>query len=157
MLRAPCGLSLVTIPEPSGWLFDVMKLDHLGIAVPDLDNALMFWRDALGLELDDIEVVESEGVRTAFLSVGEASIELLEPMGEDGVIAKYLTKNGPGIHHICLKVDGIQERLDTLDAAGVRLVDRTPRPGAHGKNVAFLHPKASGGVLIELAEPGEKA
>ena len=134
-----------------------MKLDHLGIAVPDLESALAFWRDALGLELSDVEVVESEGVRTAFLPVGDASIELLEPLGDEGVIAKYLEKRGPGIHHICMRVDGIEETLDSLDAAGVRLVDRKPRPGAHGKKVAFLHPKAAGGGLVELAEPGDEA
>ena len=134
-----------------------MKLDHLGIAVPDLDAALEFWRDALGLELVDIEVVESEGVRTAFLPVGDASIELLEPMDETGVIARHIDRRGPGIHHICMKVDGLQEHLDDLDGAGIRLVDRQPRPGAHGKNVAFIHPKATGGVLLELAEPGDKA
>ena len=134
-----------------------MKLDHLGIAVPDLESALAFWRDALGLELSDVEVVESEGVRTAFLPVGDASIELLEPLGDEGVIAKYLEKRGPGIHHICMRVDGIEETLDSLDAAGVRLVDRKPRPGAHGTKVAFLHPKAAGGVLVELAEPGDEA
>ena len=134
-----------------------MKLDHLGIAVPNLETALVFWRDALGLELSDVEVVESEGVRTAFLPAGEASIELLEPLGDEGVIAKYLAKSGPGLHHICFEVDGIEKTLESLDAAGVRLVDRKPRPGAHGKNVAFLHPKASSGVLVELSEPGDKA
>ena len=134
-----------------------MKLDHIGIAVPDLEAALRFWRDALGLELVDIEVVESEGVRTAFLPVGDASIELLEPMDNTGVIAQHIQRRGPGIHHICMDVEGIENRLDSLDAAGVRLVNRQPRPGAHGKKVAFLHPKATGGVLVELAEPGDKA
>ena len=134
-----------------------MKLDHLGIAVPDLDAALEFWRDALGLELVDVEVVESEGVRTAFLPVGDASIELLEPINEKGVIARHLERRGPGLHHICMKVDGLQSHLNQLDAAGVQLVDRQPRPGAHGKRVAFIHPKSAGGVLLELAEPGEKA
>lgn len=134
-----------------------MKLDHLGIAVPDLDAALEFWRDALGLELVDVEVVESEGVRTAFLPVGDASIELLEPMDETGVIARHIERRGPGIHHICMKVDGLQGHLDRLDGSDIRLVDRQPRPGAHGKNVAFIHPKSTGGVLLELAEPGDKA
>ena len=132
-----------------------MKLDHLGIAVPDLDAALAFWQGALGLSLEGVEVVESEGVRTAFLDVGDAKIELLEPLDESSVIARSIARRGPGVHHVCLAVDGIESTLEALDAEGVRLVDRKPRPGAHGKKVAFIHPSSAGGVLVELAEPGE--
>ena len=132
-----------------------MQLDHIGIAVPDLDQALRFWRDALGLKLTDIEVVASEGVRTAFLPIGDANIELIEAMDGDSAFAKSVARRGHGIHHLCFAVEGIQDRLENLDAAGVRLVDRSPRPGAHNKQVAFIHPKAAGGVLVELAEPGE--
>jgi len=132
-----------------------MKLDHLGIAVPDLDAALTFWQGALGLSLEGVEVVESEGVRTAFLDVGDAKIELLEPLDESSVIARSIARRGPGVHHVCLAVDGIESTLEALDAEGVRLVDRKPRPGAHGKKVAFIHPSSAGGVLVELAEPGE--
>ncbi|MDE0883828.1 MAG: methylmalonyl-CoA epimerase [Myxococcota bacterium] len=134
-----------------------MKLDHLGIAVADLDVALEFWRDALGLELTHVEVVESEGVRTAFLPIGDTCIELLEAIDDSSPIAKHIAKRGPGIHHICLAIDGLQSKLDSLNSAGVRLVDNKPRPGAHQMNIAFLHPKATGGVLVELAEPGDKA
>jgi methylmalonyl-CoA/ethylmalonyl-CoA epimerase len=132
-----------------------LKLDHLGIAVPDLDAALAFWRDCLGLSLEGVEVVESEGVRTAFLDVGDAKIELLEPLDDASVIGRFIARRGPGVHHLCLAVDEIEATLETLDAAGVRLVDRKPRPGAHGKKVAFIHPSSAGGVLVELAEPGE--
>jgi methylmalonyl-CoA/ethylmalonyl-CoA epimerase len=125
-------------------------LDHIGIAVRSIDDAAI-WRD-LGLEIDHLEVVETQGVRTAFLSVGDSTIELLEPTREDSPIAKFMEKKGEGIHHICLRVDQIEPHLERLMAKGYRLVNETPVPGAHGCRVAFLHPSAGRGVLIELSE-----
>jgi methylmalonyl-CoA/ethylmalonyl-CoA epimerase len=125
-------------------------LDHIGIAVRSIDDAAI-WRD-LGLEIDHLEIVETQGVRTAFLSVGDSNIELLEPTREDSPIAKFMEKKGEGIHHICLRVDQIEPHLERLMAKGYRLVNETPVPGAHGCRVAFLHPSAGRGVLIELSE-----
>jgi methylmalonyl-CoA/ethylmalonyl-CoA epimerase len=134
-----------------------MKLDHIGIAVPDLAQALEFWGGALGLTVTHSEEVPEQGVRAAFLPAGGTTIELLEPLRPgEGPIARHLEKRGPGIHHICLAVNELTETLERLDAAGVQLIDRTPRAGAHGMNVAFIHPRATGGVLVELAEPGDR-
>jgi methylmalonyl-CoA/ethylmalonyl-CoA epimerase len=129
-------------------------LDHIGIAVRSIDDATI-WRD-LGLEVDHLEVVETQGVRTAFLPVGDSTIELLEPTREDSPIAKFMEKKGEGIHHICLRVDQIEPHLESLKAKGYRLVNETPVPGAHGCRVAFLHPSAGRGVLIELSERGSE-
>lgn len=125
-------------------------LDHIGIAVRSLESAKV-WRD-LGLTIDHVETVESQGVKTAFLAVGDAHLELLEPTGADSPIAKFIEKRGEGIHHICLRVTNIEEHLATLRAAGYRLINESPVPGAHGCRVAFLHPAAGNGVLIELSE-----
>src|SRR5258706_15431855 len=115
-------------------------LDHIGIAVRSLDAAKIY--QDLGLAIEHVEVVETQKVRTAFLSVGDAKLELLEPTGPDSVIAKYIEKRGEGIHHICLRVDDIDEHLARLKAAGFRLINEAPVPGAHGSRVAFLHPAA---------------
>src|SRR5215212_10718721 len=123
-------------------------LDHIGIAVKSLDAAKIY--EALGLEIEHVEVVETQGVKTAFLSVGDSSLELLEPTGPDSPVAKFIEKRGEGIHHICLRVDNIEEHLERLKAEGFRLIDEAPVPGAHGCRVAFLHP--GNGVLIELSE-----
>jgi len=125
-------------------------LDHIGIAVKSLDAAKIY--EALGLSLDHVEVVETQGVRTAFLSAGEADIELLEPSGPESTIAKFIEKRGEGIHHICFRVDDIESNLGRLKALGYRLINEAPVPGAHGCRVAFLHPAAGNGVLIELSE-----
>jgi methylmalonyl-CoA/ethylmalonyl-CoA epimerase len=130
------------------------KIDHLGVAVASLDEALNVYR-ALGLEETHREDVGSQGVRTAFLPVGESSIELLEPISEDSPVGKFLRKRGPGIHHICFAVEDLEAALAQLTARGFRLIHRAPVPGAGGKRVAFLHPEAGGGVLIELAESRE--
>ena len=125
-------------------------LDHIGIAVRSIDAARIY--EALGLTIDHIETVETQGVRTAFLSVGEANLELLEPTGPESAVAKFIEKRGEGIHHICLRVDNIEEHLARLKEAGFRLINEAPVPGAHGCRVAFLHPAAGNGVLIELKE-----
>jgi methylmalonyl-CoA/ethylmalonyl-CoA epimerase len=131
------------------------KISHIGIAVASIEEALPFYRDVLGLEYEGEEVVEEQKVKVAFLVIGESRIELLEPTAPDSPVAKFLEKNGPGIHHLAYQVDGLQERLASLKGQGVRLIDETPRTGAHHTRIAFLHPKASGGVLTELCEAGE--
>ena len=130
------------------------KISHIGIAVANIEEALPFYRDVLGLEFEGTEVVEEQKVRVAFLVIGESRIELLEPTAPDSPVAKFLEKNGPGVHHLAYQVEGLQGRLDALKGQGVRLIDETPRTGAHHTHIAFLHPKASGGVLTELCEPG---
>jgi methylmalonyl-CoA/ethylmalonyl-CoA epimerase len=127
-------------------------LDHIGIAVANLDEALRFYRDALGLEIDAPEVVESQRVRVHFVPTGETALELLEATAADSAIAKYVAKRGPGLHHITLRVDDLAAVLSHLKARGVRLIDETPRTGAHGALVAFIHPAAAHGVLVELTQ-----
>jgi methylmalonyl-CoA epimerase len=127
-------------------------LDHIGIAVRDLDAALAFYRDALGLHVEPPEDVAAQRVRAHFIPVGESSLELLEATAPDSTIAKYVEKRGPGIHHITLRVEDISAALAQLKSRGVRLVDEEPRPGAEGALVAFIHPSAAHGVLVELKE-----
>ena len=128
------------------------RLDHIGIAVSDIDAALTFYRDALGLEIEAPEEVASQRVRAHFIPAGEAALELLEATAEDSPIAKYVAKRGPGLHHITLRVDDIRAALEQLKARGVRLIDEVPRPGAHGSLVAFIHPASAQGVLVELKQ-----
>ena len=132
-------------------------LDHIGIAVRDLDEALAFYRDALGLEIELTEEVPSQRVRAHFIRVGESALELLEATAPDSPIARAVDKRGPGLHHITLRVDDIHAVLARLKARGVRLIDETPRPGAEGALVAFIHPSAAHGVLVELKQPGAHA
>ena len=127
-------------------------LDHVGIAVGELNAALDFYRDVLGLELEAPEEVPSQRVRAHFIPVGESTLELLEATAEDSPIAKFVAKRGPGLHHVCLRVDDIKAALAELKSRGVRLIDETPRPGAHQSLVAFLHPGSTHGVLVELKE-----
>ena len=127
-------------------------LDHIGIAVKDLAAALAFYRDALGLEIEGAEEVASQRVRAHFIPVGESKLELLEPTAPDSTIAKYVDKRGPGLHHITLRVDDITSALATLKQRGARLIDETPRPGAEGALVAFVHPSSAHGVLVELKQ-----
>ena len=129
-------------------------LDHIGIAVRSLEAAAIY--RALGLEVDHVETVETQNVRTAFLSVGDANLELLEPTGEDSPIARFIDKRGEGIHHLCFRVKDLEGQLRSLQAQGFRLVNPQPVPGAHGCRVAFLHPSAASGVLIELSEKIEE-
>ena len=129
-----------------------MKINHLGIATKGIDEALEFWSDALGLENIYTEVVKDQKVRVAMLPIGETRIELLEPTGDDSPISKFLEKRGGGIHHIAVEVDDIEASLAKLKAQGMRLIDESPRIGAEGCLVAFVHPVASGGVLLELVQ-----
>lgn len=131
------------------------KISHIGIAVTSIDEALPFYTEVLGLELEGTEVVEEQKVKVAFLAIGESRIELLEPTAPDSPVAKFLEKHGPGVHHLAYQVEGLEERLAALKGQGVRLIDETPRTGAHHTRIAFLHPKASGGVLTELCESGD--
>ncbi len=127
-------------------------LDHVGIAVADVSAAFAFYRDALGLEIEAPEEVASQRVRAHFIPAGEAALELLEATGDDSPIAKYVAKRGPGLHHITLRVDDIRAALAQLTGKGVRLIDESPRPGAHGSLVAFIHPSSAQGVLVELKQ-----
>jgi methylmalonyl-CoA/ethylmalonyl-CoA epimerase len=129
-----------------------MKIDHLGIAVRSIRDSLAFYRDALGLELEGTETVEDQGVTVAMLPVGEARIELLEPVSEETVIGRFLARRGEGLHHICYEVENLSDKIDQMKAKGVRFLDGYPRRGAAGKLVAFLHPASANGVLIELSE-----
>ena len=131
-----------------------IAIQHLGVAVESIDDALAFWRDALGLELKGVEVVEDQGVRVAMLPIGESRIELLEATGDETPVGKFLAKRGPGIHHLCVEVNDINAKLDELRAHGARLIDERPRIGAGGALVAFVHPSSTGGVLIELTQKG---
>ena len=129
-----------------------MKIDHIGIATDGIDDALRFWRDALGLEVEHTEVVEEQGVRVAMLPAGEPRIELLEPTGPDTPVARFIGKRGPGLHHVAVRVPDIRAALARLKREGARLIDEEPRVGAGGCLVAFIHPSAAGGVLLELVE-----
>ncbi len=128
------------------------KIDHIGIAVPHLKEAVRLYSSLLGIEPDHEEEIQEQKVRTAFYEIGESHFELLEPTHPESPIAKFLEKRGPGIHHICIQVQGIEKRLEELKAQGIQLIDEKPRKGAHGKKVAFVHPKSTGGVLLELSE-----
>lgn len=128
-------------------------LDHIGIAVRSLEAAKIY--EALGLSIQHVETVETQRVKTAFLSIGDSNLELLEPTSPDSPIAKFIEKRGEGIHHLCFRVDDIEAHLARLTAEGYRLINEAPVPGAHGCRVAFLHPAAGNGVLIELSEKAE--
>lgn len=134
-----------------------MKINHLGIATKGIDEALKFWADALGLENVHTETVEDQKVRVAMLPVGEARIELLEPTADDSPISKFLEKRGGGIHHIAVEVEDIEAALAKLKAEGMRLIDEQPRIGAENCLVAFVHPAAAGGVLLELVQKNEES
>lgn len=129
-------------------------LDHVGIAVADLDKALAFYRDALGLEVSEVEEVVSQRVRAHFVPTGSTSLELLESTGDDSPIGQFVKRQGPGLHHITLRVDDLAAALAELKLRGVRLIDDAPRPGAEGAQVAFIHPSGTHGVLVELKEAG---
>ena len=127
------------------------KLDHIGIAVEDIEKAVETY-ERLGFTVESVDDVPGFGVRVAFLPMESGNVELVQPVKDDSAMAKYLEKKGEGIHHLCFEVYDIRAELKRLEAAGVQLVDKVPRTGAHGTLVAFLHPKSTGGVLIELAE-----
>lgn len=130
----------------------ILKIDHLGIAVNSIDEGRNFWSDILGLDFEGKETVETQKVTTAFFPVGESEVELLESTSPDGPVAKYIEKRGEGIQHIAFRVENIEEALQELKDKGVRLIDETPRIGAGGAKIAFLHPKATAGVLVELCQ-----
>ena len=130
------------------------KLDHIGIAVSNLGEALSFYRDALGLEIEAPEDVPTQRVRAHFIPAGGAALELLEATDDSSPIARFLAKRGPGLHHVALRVADVAAALAELKARGVRLIDEAPRPGAHGSRVAFVHPSSAHGVLVELIERG---
>ena len=129
-------------------------LDHVGIAVVDIDDALAFYRDALGLDVSRTEEVTSQQVRAHFVDAGGVSLELLEATAKTSPIARFTDRRGPGIHHITLRVDDLPAALARLKARGVRLIDDEPRPGAEGTQVAFIHPSSAHGVLVELKQHG---
>lgn len=128
------------------------KVDHIGIAVSNLDEAVKLYKDVLGLELHGTEVVEEQKVKVAFLPVGDTEVELLESTSPEGPIAKFIEAKGQGIQHIAFRVDDIEAALEEMKAKGMRLIDEKPRYGAGGARIAFLHPKSTNGVLIELCE-----
>ena len=133
----------------------IKKVDHIGVAVRSISEVLPFYEETLGLELHGIEHVEEQKVKVAFLKIGDTKIELLEPASEDSAVAKFIEKRGEGIHHLALGVDDIKKRIEDLRVNGVKMIDETPRNGAGGAAIAFLHPKSANGVLVELCEKRE--
>jgi methylmalonyl-CoA/ethylmalonyl-CoA epimerase len=130
----------------------ILKIDHLGIAVNSIEDGKKFWTDTLGLSFAGAETVAEQKVTTAFFPVGESEVELLESTAPDGPIATYIAKKGTGIQHLALRVENIEEALAELKQKGIQLIDQAPRHGAGGAKIAFLHPKATGGVLVELCQ-----
>jgi methylmalonyl-CoA epimerase len=127
--------------------------DHVGVAVESIDAALAVYRDTLGMPLVHRETVSEQGVDACLLDVGDSHIELLQPLGPDTAVGKFLARRGPGLHHVAYRVDSVEDTLKSLSAAGVRLIDERPRTGIRGSQVAFLHPASTGGVLTEIVEP----
>ena len=140
--------------EPSGG--ERVRLDHIAVAVTNLDQALRFYQEQFGLECIAVETVEEQGVRVAKLDLGNTHLELLEPLSGDTPVGKFLSQRGPGIHHICIGVKDICAELEALRVHGARLIDDKPKIGAGGAQIAFLHPQSTGGVLIELSQPSEQ-
>ena len=130
------------------------KINHIGIAVKSLEEALPLYRDTFGMAFTGIEEVAEQKVKVAMLQIGESKIELLEPTSEESPVAKFLEKNGPGVHHLAYETDDIVAAVAHLQAQGARMIDAVPRCGAHGTRIAFIHPKSSNGVLTELCQPG---
>jgi methylmalonyl-CoA/ethylmalonyl-CoA epimerase len=131
---------------------DLSHIEHIGIAVKSLEEAIPFWENKLGLKCYNIEEVKEQKVKTAFFQIGQSKIELLESTDPEGPIGKFIEKKGEGIHHIAFAVKNIQDNLDELNEKEVQLIDKTPRQGAEGLSIAFLHPKSTHGVLLELCE-----
>ena len=132
------------------------RIDHVGVAVEDLDAALKLYEDSLGMPMVHREVVAEQGVEAVLLDVGDGHVELLRPLGEDTPVGKYLARKGPGLHHVAYAVTDIKATLEQLAAAGIELIDEQPRTGIRNSRVAFLHPKSTGGVLTEIVEPAEE-
>ena len=131
----------------------IKKIDHIAVAVRDVEKAAKFYQEVLGLELGGVEEVEGMDVKVGFIPIGDTRIELVQPLDPTSGLAKFIEKKGEGIHHICYEVDDIQESLATYKERGARLIDETPRKGAHHSLVGFIHPKSTGGVLTELTQP----
>ena len=131
------------------------KINHIGIAVKSIDSHVPLYRDIMGMKCEGTEVVSEQKVKVAFFSVGESRIELLEPTSPDSPVARFMEKNGEGIHHIAYEVDDLEVALDRLRRENIRLIDEAPRCGAHGTRIAFLHPKSTGGVLTELCQAAD--
>ncbi len=129
------------------------RIDHIGVAVEDVDAAVALYRDSFGMELAHRETVESQGVEAVLLDVGDGHVELLAPLGPDTPVGKFMAKNGAGLHHVAYAVDDIDATLEKIAAAGLRLIDAEPRVGIRDSRVAFLHPRSTGGVLTEIVEP----
>jgi methylmalonyl-CoA/ethylmalonyl-CoA epimerase len=129
------------------------RIDHIGVAVEDIDAALALYEGSYEMELAHRETVESQGVEAVLLDVGEGHVELLAPTGADTPVGKFMAKNGPGLHHVAYAVEDIDAALERIAAAGVKLIDTEPRTGIRGSRVAFLHPRSTGGVLTEIVEP----
>ena len=127
-------------------------VDHIGVAVKSIEESLKFWEDVMGVKCVDVEEVEEQKVKTAFLPLKDTEIELLEGTSEESPVSKFIEKKGEGIHHIALRVDNLEEALAELKEKGVRLIDEKPRDGAGGCRIAFVHPKSTGGILLELSE-----
>ncbi len=134
----------------------VQKLEHIGIAVSSLDEAIPYWENVLGLKCYNIEEVADQKVKTAFFKVGDIKIELLESTSEEGTIAKFIEKKGQGVHHLAFAVDNVEDALGDVESKGIKLIDKAPRLGAEGLSIAFLHPKSTFGVLTELCEDKNK-
>ncbi|AIF52502.1 methylmalonyl-CoA epimerase [Pelosinus sp. UFO1] len=133
-------------------MFKTLKVDHIGIAVKDLEQAKKFYTEVLGMEVMGEETVEQQKVKVCFIPCGDSEVELLESTSPDGPIAKFIEKNGEGMQHVALRVDNIEAAIADLKAKGVRMIDETPRYGAGGASIAFVHPKATGGILLELSQ-----
>lgn len=144
------------VETPKGVDSMLKKIHHLGIAVNDLERAANALKEAFDLEIAGIEEVPSQQVKVAFLPVGESRLELLEPTSEESAIGKFLAKRGEGFHHVAFETDSIEEALKLAESKGLRLIDKEPRPGAHGTRVAFIHPKSTFGVLIELVQESDQ-
>ncbi|MFE4522658.1 methylmalonyl-CoA epimerase [Cytobacillus firmus] len=130
----------------------IKKVDHIGIAVRSIDEALPFYTETLKLEFLGLEEVDSQGVKVAFIKAGETKLELLEPISEESPIAKFIENRGEGLHHVALGVDSIQERINEMKEQGIRMLQDEPKVGAGGAHVAFMHPKSAGGILYEFCE-----
>jgi methylmalonyl-CoA epimerase len=130
-------------------------IDHVGVAVEDIDTALRLYRDTFGMPLVHRETVTEQGVYAALLDVGEGHVELLEPLGPETAVGKFIARRGAGLHHVAYRVPDVQETLEKLASAGLRLIDERPRIGIRGSRVAFLHPSSTGGVLTEIVQPAE--
>lgn len=128
----------------------ITRINHVAVAVDEMNDALIFWRDALGLTMTELRDVPAESAQIAFLPVGGSEVELVRPTTADSGLARYLAKRGPGLHHVCLETDDIEGMLARLKEAGIRLINEAPRTGADGRRYAFIHPESTGGVLVEL-------